>query len=48
MVLVVKSIPTSEIKNTDFGSKYYNTTTIQNWYNYDSDKSNFTLRARNC
>lgn len=41
---VVKSIPTSEIKNTNFGdSKYYNTTTIQNWYNYDSDGSNFTL-----
>ncbi len=40
---VVESIPTSEIKNTDFGGNYYNTTTIQNWYNYDSDKSNFTL-----
>ena len=40
---VVNSIPTSEIKNTDFGNKYYNTTSIQNWYNYDSDSSNFTL-----
>lgn len=40
---VVKSIPTSEIKNADFGNKYYNTTSIQNWYNYDSDSSNFTL-----
>ncbi|WP_299523163.1 hypothetical protein [uncultured Methanobrevibacter sp.] len=40
---VIQSIPTSEIKNTDFKSKYYNTTSIQNWYNYDSDSSNFTL-----
>lgn len=40
---VVQSIPTSEIKNTDFKNKYYNTTSIQNWYNYDSDSSNFTL-----
>lgn len=40
---VVKSVPTSEIKNLDFENKYYNTTSIQNWYNYDSDSSNFTL-----
>jgi hypothetical protein len=40
---VIESIPTSEIKNTKFGNDYYNTSTIQNWYNYDSDSSNFTL-----
>ncbi len=41
---LVKSVPENKIKNLDFHNDFYNVTSIQNWYNYDSDVgSNFTL-----
>lgn len=41
----VRSIPAEEIKNLPYANDYYNATTIQNWYNYDSQVgSNFTLQ----
>ncbi|WP_296857758.1 hypothetical protein [uncultured Methanobrevibacter sp.] len=41
---VVQSVPVNEIKNLNYSNEYYNSTTITNWYNYDSSKgSNFTL-----
>ena len=41
---VVKSVPVDQIRNLDYNNKYYNGTTIANWYNYDADVgSTFTL-----
>ena len=41
---VIKSVPVEEIKNLEYSSKYYNASTIVEWYNYDSDiGSTFTL-----
>lgn len=41
---VVKSVPVDQIKNLEYSNKYYNATTIVNWYNYDADVgSTFTL-----
>ena len=41
---VVEHIPAEKIKEQNWGNDYYNITTIQNWYNYDSVVgSNFTL-----
>ncbi len=40
---VIESIPTEEIKNTDYANDYYNNTTIVNWFNSNKEGSNFTL-----
>jgi len=34
--VVVQSVPTSEIKNLNFSSEYYDNDTIVSWYNYDA------------
>lgn len=34
--VVVQSIPTSEIKNLNFSSEYYDNDTIVSWYNYEA------------
>ena len=40
----IKSIPVDQIKNIEYKNKYYNATTIAEWYNYDADVgSTFTL-----
>ena len=41
---VVRSVPENEIKNLEFGNDFYNVSSIQEWYNHDSEVgSNFTL-----
>lgn len=41
---VKQSIPESEIKNQNWSNEFYNISSIQSWYNYDSSEGdNFTL-----